>query len=162
MPTTSFPTPLIETLWNIDGPTRAALIILTGALPFDRRPEWILPYLSEDGIDFDALSWHEFATEEEDALVAIAASLYGYEDGGRPVGVSLCLALPLLSEENFATVVFAMKLGVELPEEFLRDAWPLAQVNDVFVKSNTPARRGRVGKAALRKSSPRVRARRGR
>jgi hypothetical protein len=126
MPTTNFPTPLFTKLWNRDSRTSAALAMLTIASPFDQHPEWILPYLSEDGIDFDALRDHWFATAEEDAIVAMAASMYGYEMETGPAAVRLGDVMEVLSWENFVTVTFAMHMAAGFPQPFTTPGAALA------------------------------------
>ena len=124
-PDTTFPTPAFLQLWDEGGSTAAALALLTATPPFEDKPEWILPYISEDGIDFEALKEHWFSSHEEHVLVAMAASGYGFADDSGPVGVRLGEALGALSPNSFLSVVLAMALAADVPPEFVRSRWSL-------------------------------------
>ena len=116
MTKTVFPTPLFLQLWERSGQLRAALTLLTLASPFDARPEWILPHLSDVGIDFTGLSV-AFPTQEQNALVASAAWLYGYDMGNGPVTVRLGEVVAAISTSNVEVLKCAIRLAAATQAE---------------------------------------------
>lgn len=111
MSKTPFPTPLVLALWDQSGNHCAALTLLTLADPFIDRPEWILPYLSENGIDFERLLEHEYDSIEECALVDTAGSLYGADLETYNLGVPLARVVRALSPQNRLVLNYAMELA---------------------------------------------------